>query len=197
MCRFRAVIDDLQLDEIHLSGRLYTWTNGRERPTLERLDRALASVGWIEQYPSHQLRCLSSDCSDHAPLLLVLNCEPWAVPRFRFEQYWTRMDDFLEVVAVAWGAQSMDADACRCLDQKLRALARALKSWSATRVGNVRLQLAAAHVVIYELDVAEETRSLSLGEIELRRELKGTVLGLVSLARTMARQRARTRHLKD
>jgi hypothetical protein len=95
------------------------------------------------------------------------------------------------------GAQSIDADACRCLDQKLRALARALKSWSATRVGNVRLQLATARVVIYELDVAEETRSLSLGEIEVRRKLKGIVLGLASLARTMARQRARTRHLKD
>jgi endonuclease/exonuclease/phosphatase family metal-dependent hydrolase len=87
MRRFRRVLDDLQLDEIHLSGRLYTWSNGRDQPTLERLDRAFATVDWVEMYPNHQLCCLSSDCSDHVPLLLVLNSEPWAKPRFRFDQY--------------------------------------------------------------------------------------------------------------
>jgi hypothetical protein len=154
-------------------------------------------VEWIEQYLSHQLRCLSSDCSDHAPLLLVLNSEPWAIPRFRFEQYWMTIDGFLEVVSVAWGAQMADADVCRCLDQKLRTLARVLRSWHATCIGNIRLQLAAARVVIYELDVAQESKQLSQGELDLRRELKANVLGLASLARTMARQRAKTRHLKD
>jgi len=78
MRRFRSLIDDLQLEELTLSGRLFTWSNGRDQPTLERLDRAFATVEWLERYPSHQLRCLSSDCSDHAPLLLVLNTGPWA-----------------------------------------------------------------------------------------------------------------------
>lgn len=64
-------------------------------------------------------------------------------------------------------------------------------------MGNVQLQLAMAHVVIYEFDTAQESRQLSHGEIELCRELKVCVLGLASLARTMARQCARTRHLRD
>jgi hypothetical protein len=197
MSRFRSVLDDLLLDEIHLSGRLFTWSNGRDQPTLERLDRAFATVEWIEQYPSHQLRCLSSDCSDHAPLLLVLDTEPWARPRFRFDQYWTKIDGFLDVVSTTWGHQNLDVDACRALDQKLRALAKALRSWRATCVGNIRLQLAAARAIIYEFDVAQETRQLSHGEMELHRELKANVLGLASLSRTMARQRARTRHLQE
>lgn len=37
MRRFRRVLDDLQLDEIHLSGRLYTWSNGRDPPPSPRL----------------------------------------------------------------------------------------------------------------------------------------------------------------
>ena len=81
MRRFRGVIDDLQLEELHLSGRLFTWSNGRDEPTL---DRAFASLEWLEQFSSYHLRCLSSDCSDHGPLLLVVNSEPWARPRFRF-----------------------------------------------------------------------------------------------------------------
>lgn len=85
---FQVFIDDLALIELHLHGRLFTWTNGRDMPTLERLDRAFASVDWTAQYPCHHLRCLSSDSSDHAPLFLVLNCEPWARPRFRFDNCW-------------------------------------------------------------------------------------------------------------
>lgn len=128
MRRFRSVIDDLQLDELHLSGRLFTWSSGRDKPTLERLDRAFATVEWLEQYSNHHLRCLSSDCSDHAPLLLVLNSEPWATPHFRFDLYWTKIDGFLDTVSAAWGPQNFDVDPCKNLDWKLRSLARALRS---------------------------------------------------------------------
>jgi len=140
MRAFRGVIDDLQLQELHLQGRLFTWSNGRESPTLERLDRALASQGWVAMFPNHQLRSLSSDSSDHAPLILVLNAQPWHVPRFRFEQAWTKLPGFLDVVAAAWGPPCPDVDACKCLDIKLRALAKALRSWRAARVGAITLQ---------------------------------------------------------
>lgn len=102
MRRFRRALDDTQLQELYLHGRLYTWSNERSRPTLERIDRAFGSVEWLERYPNHHLRCLSSDCSDHAPLLLQLRCEQWAKPRFRFEEFWTRLDGFDDVVREAW-----------------------------------------------------------------------------------------------
>jgi hypothetical protein len=197
MRRFRSVIDDLQLDELHLSGHLFTWSSGRDEPTLERLDRAFATVEWLEQYPDHHLRCLSSGCSDHAPLLLVLNSEPWARPRFRFDLYWTKIDGFLDTVSAAWGPQNFDVNACKNLDRKLRSLARALRSWHANCVSSIHFQLAAARLIIYEFDVAQESQSLSPGELELHRELKAHVLGLASMARCMARQRARTRHLRE
>jgi hypothetical protein len=52
-------------------------------------------------------------------------------------------------------------------------------------------------LIIYEFDVAQETWQLLQGELELHRELKANVLGLASLARTMARQRAPTCHLRE
>jgi hypothetical protein len=72
-----------------------------------------------------------------------------------------------------------------------------MKSWGAQRIGSVRFQLAVARVVIYELDVAQESRLLSPEEIELRRDLKAATLGLASLSRTIARRKSRCRFLKD
>lgn len=72
MRRFRRALDAhaLQVDELYLHGRLYTWSNERRRPTLERIDRAFATMQWLDLFPDHQLRSLSTDSSDHAPLLL-------------------------------------------------------------------------------------------------------------------------------
>lgn len=131
------------------------------------------------------------------PLQLVLNSEPWARPRFRFDDYWTKIDGFQDVVRIAWDGHIAAPDPCRVLDQKIRAVAKALRSWHATKIGNIRLQLAAARAVIYELDTAQETRQLSAEEMDLRKELKHAVLGLASLGRTMARQRARTKQLSE
>jgi hypothetical protein len=41
---FNAIIESLNLREIVLSGRHFTWANRRETPTYEKLDRVLASV---------------------------------------------------------------------------------------------------------------------------------------------------------
>ena len=128
MRRFRRALDDTQLQELYLNGRLYTWSNERRRPTLERIDRAFVSVEWLDRFPSHHLRCLSTDCSDHAPLLLQLRCAQWAKPRFRFEDFWTRLDGFEETVKKAWDGAVPAVDACRIIDIKLRRTARALQS---------------------------------------------------------------------
>ena len=46
MGRFRRCISDLDMHEVYLNGRRYTWSNERTAPTLEKLDRVLVSVEW-------------------------------------------------------------------------------------------------------------------------------------------------------
>jgi hypothetical protein len=43
MGQFRHFISVVALKEIHLNGRLFTWSNERSHPTLERIDRAFIS----------------------------------------------------------------------------------------------------------------------------------------------------------
>jgi hypothetical protein len=40
MGAFRSFLDELELAELHLQGRLYTWSNEQSHPTLSRIDRA-------------------------------------------------------------------------------------------------------------------------------------------------------------
>lgn len=103
----------------------------------------------------------------------------------------------MEVIGVAWQGGLRNADACRTLDSKLRYAARALKSWSASNIGSVRMQLAFARVVLFELDASQGSRQLSPDEVLLRRELKIKTLGLASLNRSLARERARSLFLRE
>ena len=115
MGRFRRLINDLELQELYLNGRRFTWSNERASPTLERLDRVLVSDDWLTSFPDHNLSALSTECSDHAPLLLRTDCAIPHFKRLRFENIWPRFEGYLETVAAAWNAPlpRTDLDAFR------------------------------------------------------------------------------------
>jgi exonuclease III len=70
MGHFRRLLNELEQLKLHLSGRLFTWSNDRLHPTLEFIDRLLVSGGWESLYPRLYLQALSSRCWDHAPPLV-------------------------------------------------------------------------------------------------------------------------------
>ena len=48
---FIAVIESLDLSELALSGRQFTWASRRETPTYEKLDSVLGSIDWEQKIP--------------------------------------------------------------------------------------------------------------------------------------------------
>jgi hypothetical protein len=70
-------------------------------------------------------------------------------------------------------------------------------SWISKTVGNVRHKLAISRELLLRFDKAREDRDLTPGEEWLRKQIKVSYLGLASLERTIARQRARIASLKD
>jgi hypothetical protein len=66
---FNAIIENLNLREIALSGRKFT-ASRRQTPTYEKLDRVLASVEWEQKFPLVTVRALTRSGSGHTPLLI-------------------------------------------------------------------------------------------------------------------------------
>jgi hypothetical protein len=74
----------LELKKLYLNGRRFTWSNERERPTLEKLDRVFSTVEWDALYPDAFLSAMSTGPSDHCPLVLNLSPDLFHGRRFQF-----------------------------------------------------------------------------------------------------------------
>ena len=67
---FNTIIESLDLREIELSGRKFTWANALPNPTYEKLDRVLATVEWKQKFPLVTVQALMRGISDHTPLFV-------------------------------------------------------------------------------------------------------------------------------
>src|SRR4051812_20123798 len=80
---------------------------------------------------------------------------------------------------------------------KLTNTCKSLKKWSKSLFSKAKVELHMALEVILRLDVAQENRSLSLEERDLRARLKRRIIGLEALERTRKRQASRVTNLKE
>ena len=94
---FNAIIDSLDLRDLDLSGRRFTWANSLPKPTYERLDRVLVSKDREQHFPLAIVTSLSREISDHTPLLLDTRDSGSANKQqmFKFELGWLLIYGFL------------------------------------------------------------------------------------------------------
>jgi hypothetical protein len=148
MAMFRDFVSNQQLKELYMHGRLYTWSNDREVPTMSRIDRCLVSTDWDLEHPDSMLQALSSAVSDHAPLHLSLNAVHRPKHRFRFELAWTKLDGFMDALQAAWHCDPLITDPFKRIDALLRSSALSLQAWGPKRTGDIKIKLAVANAVI-------------------------------------------------
>jgi hypothetical protein len=67
---FNVVIESLDLKEIVMSGRQFTWVGPGDNPTFEKLDRVLVSTDWEDKFPLSWVEPRDRNISDHTPLIL-------------------------------------------------------------------------------------------------------------------------------
>jgi hypothetical protein len=127
MVDFWRLLDNLELLELHLHGRLYTWSNEQAHSNLSKIDHTFASLHWCDIFLHHRLRVAASSCSDHSPLLLHTNVEASTTKRFRFESIWPKFLGYMEAVAMGWHLTLQNVDACRVLDFELWNTTKELK----------------------------------------------------------------------
>jgi exonuclease III len=92
---FNLIINSYELRELTLSGGKFTWSNNRNNPTLEKLDRVLLSSSWEIEFPLCNLRKIPRYMSDHNPLIVRADLEQKVGAKpFCFENSWLLHADF-------------------------------------------------------------------------------------------------------
>jgi hypothetical protein len=197
MNRFRRALDASELFELKLQNRRYTWSNGRSTPTLVHLDRVFCNQDWAAMFPAITLQALSSSLSDHCPLFLCSQQQRPRIATFKFEQFWTRIPGFSEIVAEARTSPVQGINGMMKLHNRMQHTAASLKNWSKALFSKARAQLHIANEVILRLDIAQESRMLSESETQLLKDLKQHVLGWAAIQRSRRRQCSRLIQIKE
>jgi hypothetical protein len=109
---------------------------------------------------------------------------------FRFENFWVRIPGFMEVVQQALSSHAFGGHPFTELSHKLTATAKALRKWSRSLFGEIKLQFHMAQEAILRLDLAQENMILSSDEHLLRKDLNLRILGLAAMAKSKKRQRS-------
>lgn len=72
---FRWVLDELELKELHLHGRRFTWTSETHNPTQTKIDHVFCARNWELEHPDYYLQAIGTSCSGHCPM--IVNCTPF------------------------------------------------------------------------------------------------------------------------
>jgi hypothetical protein len=171
---FNAVIESLDLKEIVMSGRQFTWAGPGDNPTYEKLDRVLVSTEWEIKFPLSTVEPRDRNISDHTPLILNTGASTHSNLQrpFKFERGWLIRDGFHDMVAQIWQSESSGHTPLERWQNKIRRLRQYLRGWATHTVGTYKKEKKRLLSLLENLDKKAETSPLSDQEIHLKLFLK-------------------------
>jgi hypothetical protein len=98
MMLFNDIINHLDLVEVPLKNRAYTWSNMQQNSLLEKLDWVFTSSNWTTSFPKTLAYALSHVVSDHVSYVVHMETMVPKAHMFRFKNYWVSFPDFLPIV---------------------------------------------------------------------------------------------------
>ena len=139
MEEFREVLDECGFRDLGFVGGKFTWCNGHPNgfTIWERLDRAVATMEWLEKFSATKVIHLECGSSDHKPILICLNGipklrnKPW-----RFEHMWLEEEGCRDTVESSWLFDA-PGQAMSRVEGKISHYQAKLKLWSRMEIGNI------------------------------------------------------------
>lgn len=171
MLEFNNFIEELELFDVPMLGRQFTWSNLEDGGRWSRIDRVLLSSEWIEKFKL-KLWGLPRGVSDHCPLILMEDVRDWGPKPFRFINAWLLHPEFLSFIKKSWEELTVYGWAGFVTVMKLRHLRLVLKKWNREVFGNVSYSLKKAQEELHELDLVSESRDLGDDEVDRRRVVR-------------------------
>ncbi|XP_016185123.1 uncharacterized protein LOC107626735 [Arachis ipaensis] len=141
---FKSWVQDMQLVDLPLTDRKYTWFRGQ---SCSRIDRVLVNIEWVEEFPDIRLRGGPRGLSDHCPLIVEDTMVREGPRPFRSLDSWFTHEGFLRTVKNEWrklgGTPFLG---------KLKALTTPLRQWHKDNFGDMDNRLMKFEDEIRKLD---------------------------------------------
>ena len=137
------------------------------------MDHATCNDGFLSLFPETSVEHLLCEESDHQALLVrMLEMAPQLPGMgdrpFRYEEAWTRHEQYEAMIAEAWGAASTGEEGVTAIWQKLSKMTGSMQRWAREVFGSIRRKIKQLKAQLLE---AKE-RALSSGYQHEVRELE-------------------------
>ena len=178
---FNAVIESLDLKEIVMSGRQFTWVGPGDDPLFEKLDRVLVSTDWDDKFSLSTVQCRDGNISDHTPLILNTGSSTHQKSQrpFKFERGWLIRDGFYDMVAQIWQSENGGSTPLERWQNKIRRLRQHLRGGAQHISGTYQKEKKKLLALLEGLDKKAESVPLPDQEINYKHFLKGRLVMLL------------------
>ena len=166
IARFLSICSAASAIELPFVGQEFTWRKKRSgtNNVLERLDKAIVSLGWLELFSNASIVNHVFTSSDHSPISLSLPMVKVSkAPPFRFQKMWCLRKDFDCLVKKTW-CTKFHGSHMYCLVQKCKLLKSKAKEWNKYKFGNIFRQV---KVVDDSLSIIQSNLNLDPSNIRL------------------------------
>ena len=196
MFLFNEAISVLDLVEIPLLGRHYTWTNKQAEPLLERLDWFFSSPSWTLNYPNTVAKSLIMETFDHRPCSIEISTAIPATKIFRCENYWLQHENFKNIVQPAWSTPTHLQDHAKRLTSKFKNLRSVLRVWS-SNLSSLSKLIKQVKSLIYFMETMELLRDLTIQEWNFRNILYDKLASLLMMRKVYWKQRSKVTWVRE
>jgi hypothetical protein len=159
----------IQVNELTISGGIYTWSNNHSDPTLEKLDRILMSREWELLFPTIKGHKEPRGMSDHNLLIIYTQqISSGGKREFKFDLSWRKQSEFLHKINEIWNEPTRDVVALDRVLFKLKKVKRFLKGWEFNLDGSRRKRKKEIMDKLTTLETLEEMCSLNQDQIRIK-----------------------------
>jgi hypothetical protein len=178
---FNAVIESLDLREIVMTGRQYTWAGSGDNPTYEKIDRILVSTEWEINFSLAKVEARDQNISNHTPLVVSTGASTHqsGTRPFRFERGWLLKEDFFDLVANIWRSENSGSSPLQRWQSKIHRLRQHLRGWASNMAGSYKKEKKTLLALLHNLDKKAENDRLIDHEINLKHYLKERLVSLL------------------